>query len=81
MYPALNNKNAVVMYCAAKRDQLDKPRVVTDCRLRNLAVYKKQTSLPNIDELIALVATYPVWSNINLAYGYFNIRVEVSSEK
>jgi hypothetical protein len=81
MYPAPNDKNAVVMFCVAKRDQPDKPRFVTDCRLRNLAVYKKQTPLPNIDELIELVAAYPVWSKIDLADGYFNIRVEEDSEQ
>ena len=79
--PAPNDKNAVVMFYIAKRDQPDKPRFVTGCRLRNLAVYKKQTQLPNIDELIELVATYSVWSKIDLADGYFRIRVEESSEK
>ena len=81
MYPAPNNKNTVVMFCVAKRDQADKPRFVTDCRLRNLAIYKKQTPLPNIDKLIELVATYSVWSKIDLADGYFNIRVEEISAK
>ena len=37
--------------------------------------------MPNIDELIELVAVYPVWSKIDLADGYFNIRVEESSVK
>ena len=54
---------------------------MTDCRLRNLAVYKKQTLLSNSDKLIQLVAAYPVWSKIDLADGYFNIKVEESSEK
>ena len=81
MYSAPNDKNAVVMFCVAKQDQPDKPRFVIDCCLRNLAVYKKQTPLPNIDDLIELVAAYPVWSKIDLADGYFNIRVEESSEK
>ena len=81
MYPASKDKNAVVMFCVAKRDQPDKPRFVTDCRLRNLAVYKKQTPLPNIDELIELLAAYLVWSKIDLADGYFNIRIEESSGK
>ena len=80
-YPAPNNKNKVVMFCVAKRDQPDKPRFVTDCCLRNLAVYKKQIPLPNVDELIELVAAYLVWRKIDLADGYFNIRVEESSEK
>ena len=69
------------MFCVAKRDQPDKPRFVTDCRLRNPAVSKKQTPLPNIDKLIELVAAYPVWSKIDLADGYFNISVEESWEK
>ena len=81
MYRAPNDKNAVVMFCIAKRDQPDKARFVTDCRLRNLGVYKKQTPLPNIGKLIELVATYPVWSKIDLADGYFNMRVEESSQK
>ena len=81
MYPADNDKNAVVMCYVAKRDQPDILRFVTDCHLRNLAVYKKQTPLPNIAELIELVTSYPVWSKIDLADGYFNIRVIESSEK
>ena len=81
MYRAPNDKNAVVMFCIAKRDQPDKARFVTDCRLRNLGVYKKQTPLPNIGKLIELVVTYPVWSKIDLADGYFNMRVEESSQK
>ena len=60
MYLAPNDKNAGIMFCVTKREQPDKPRLVTDYRLRNLAVYKKQTPLPNIDELIDLVAAYPV---------------------
>ena len=54
---------------------------MTDYRLKNLAIYKKQTPLPNIDKLIELVAAYPVWNKIDLADGYFNIRVEESSEQ
>ena len=49
MYLAPNDKNAVVMFSVAKRDQPDKPRFVTDCRLKNVTVYKKHTSLSNID--------------------------------
>ena len=64
------------MFCIVKRDQPDKPGFVTDYRLRNLAVYKKHTPLPNINKLIELVTTYPVCSKIDLADGYFNIRVE-----
>ena len=81
MYPALNYKNTVIMFCIAKLDLLNKSRFVTDCHLKNLAVYEKQTLLSNIDKLIELVATYSVWSKIDLADGYFNIRVEESSEK
>ena len=71
----------MVIFCVAKRDQPDKPRFVTDCRLRKQAVYKKQTPLLNIDKLIELVAAYPVWSKIDLAHRYFYIRGEESSEK
>ena len=60
MYPAAKDKNAVVMFCVAKRDQPVKPRFMTDCRIRNLAVYKKQILLPNIVELIELVTAYIV---------------------
>ena len=81
MYTSLNDNNAIVVLCVANRDQLDKPRFVTDSRLKNLAVYKMQTQLPNIDKLIELVTAYLVWSKIDLADGYFNIRVEESSQK
>ena len=60
MYPTSNDKNAVIMFCVAKRDQPNKPRFVTDCCLRNLGIYKNQTPLPNINELIELVAANPV---------------------
>ena len=69
MYPTPYNKTAVVMFCVAKGDQLNKPRFVTDCGLKNLAVYKKQTPLHNIDKLITLVPMYPVWNKIDLADG------------
>ena len=59
MYPAPNDKHAVVMFCVAKQDQPDKPRFVKDYHLRNLAAYKKQAPLPNIDELMELVTAYP----------------------
>ena len=70
MYPAPNNKHAVFGSCVTKRGQLDEPRCVTDCHLKNLAVCRKQTLLSNIDELIQLVATYPLWSKIDLANQY-----------
>ena len=57
------------MFCVSKRHQRDKPRFVTDCSLKNLAVYEEQILLPNIDELIELVAAHPVWSKIHLADG------------
>ena len=78
MYLAFKNKNAVVMFCLAKRDQPDKLKFVTDYRLRNLVFYKKQTPLFNFDKLIELVAAYPVWSTIDVSDGYFNTRVEES---
>ena len=81
IYPTPKDKNAILMFCVAKRDLPDKARFVTDCRLRNLAVYKRQTPLPNIEELIELVAAHLVWSKIDFADIYFNIRVEESSEK
>ena len=60
MYSTPNNQNAVFIFGANKQEQPDKPRFVTDYDLRNLVVCKKQTLLPNIDELIELVATYLV---------------------
>ena len=60
MHPAPNNKNAVDMFCVAKRNQPDKPRLVTDCWLRNLAGCKKEIPLPNVDKLIELVIADPV---------------------
>lgn len=78
---ATNYKNALFIFYIAKRDQADKPRFVTDCWLRNLAVPKKHTSLPYIDELIELVATYKVWTKTDLADRYFNISVQESSEE
>ena len=48
--------------------------------MRNLYVYKKQTLLANNDELIKLVTIYLVWSKLDLAFGYFNIRVKESSK-
>ena len=51
-YLVPNDKNKVVMFSVAKRDPPDEPRFVTECRVRNLAIYKKQTPLPNIDEII-----------------------------
>ena len=78
MNPASNNKNAVVMFCVAKPDQPDKPRFVTDCPLRNLAVYKRHTLLHNIGKVIQIGTVYRVWSNGDLADGYFHIRVEGS---
>ena len=56
IYAAPNDKDALVVFCTAKRDPPDKPSFVTDCRLGNLAIYKKQSPLPNIVKLIALVA-------------------------
>ena len=43
MYPAPNNQNVVVMFSVAKWDPPDKPRFVTDYRLKNQNIYKKQT--------------------------------------
>ena len=54
---------------------------MTHCHPRNLAVYKKQTPLPNIDKLIELVDTYQAPNKKDLVNGYFNIRVEESSER
>ena len=69
------------MFYEAKRDQLYKLQFMTDYHLRNLAFYKHQTSLPNIDQLSSLVAACLVWSKIDLADVYFYISIEESSEK
>ena len=81
MYLAPIEQNIVIMFCVVKRNQPDQPRFVTDYYLRNFAIYKKQTLLPNIDKRIELVTTYPVWSKIYLVDRYFNNREEESSEK
>ena len=81
MYHVPNDKNAIIMFRAAKRNLPNKPQFVTDCLRRNLAICKKQTPLTNINELIELVAVYPIPSKIDLADRYFNIRVEECSEK
>ena len=81
IYSASNNLNTVVMFWVAKRDQLDKSMFVTNYPVRNLAVYKKQTLLRNINELMELVAAYSVWSIIDWADADFNIRIVENSEK
>ena len=78
---ASNNKNLVIKICVVKQYQSDQPMFVPYCPVRNVAVYKGQTSLPNIDRLTELVATYQVWSKIDLADGYFDIRVKQGLEK
>ena len=78
---ASNYKIAVFIFCIAIEDWADKPRFVTHSYLRNLAVYKMQTLLPNIQKLIELVATNPVLRNTDLAERHFHINVEESSEK
>ena len=62
------------MFSVIQYKQPDKPRFVTDCCLRNPAVDKKHTPLPNITELIELFAAYSVWRKIDLTDGYFNIK-------
>ena len=81
MYAPSNNKIAVVIFGVWGQNQQDKARFGTDCYLRNLAVYKKQTVLRNIKEWMELVGTYTELSKIDLPYGYFNIRVEESFKK
>ena len=49
MQPAPNRQNTVVILCLAKQDQLDKAKCIEHCRPRNLAVYKKENQLCNID--------------------------------
>ena len=81
MCPAPNDQNTGLMFSVAKPDQPDKPRFVTNCNQRNLAIYKKETPLPYINKLIELDADYLVWYKIDFADGYFNSKVEESSEK
>ena len=76
MYAASNDKDCVVMFYVANRDKPDKPSIVTSCQLGNLAIYQKQTPLRNIEMIIKLVAAHSVWSVIDLADPYFNIKVE-----
>ena len=81
MYFASNDKNVVVMFCVSKGNHLDKPRFMADCRLRNPAIYQTQTLMTNITKLTKLITANPIWSKIDLADEYLNIRVEESSEK
>ena len=69
------------MFDVIIRDPPDKLRFVIRNRLSNLGVYNKQTPLPNINDLIDLVTACPLYSKIDLADRYFNIRVEERSEK
>ena len=58
MYHTTEKQKEVLMFYVAKQDLPDTLRFVTDCHLRNLAIYEKQTTLHNLDKLIELVATY-----------------------
>ena len=69
------------MFYVAQSDPPDKSRFASDFSLRNLVVDKKQTPLPNIDELFEQVAGCLVWSKRNLEDGYFYITVDKSLEK
>ena len=81
MYSGPNHQNIVIVFCMAKQYPLDKPRFLIDCHLRNLAIYKKETPLPNIKELIKLVVGHTAWSKIDTADRYCNIRIEESSKQ
>ena len=52
-----------------------------DARDRNEAVDPNHTPLSTIEELIRLVAARKYWSKIDLADGYYNIRIEEDSEQ
>jgi len=70
-----------VLFVQAKRDDPTKPRCILDTRDRNEAVDPNHTPLPSIEELMELVTAQKYWSKIDLADGYYNIRIEEDSEQ
>jgi len=62
-----------------KQDDPSKPRCLLDARDRNVAVDPNHPTLPSIEELMELVAARKYWSEIDLADGYHNIRIEEDS--
>jgi len=71
----------VVLFVQAKRDDPTKPWCILDARDQNEAVDPNHTLLPGIEELIELVAAWKYWSQIDLADGYYNNRIEEDSEQ
>jgi len=81
IYRAEHDTNAVVLFVQAKRDDPTKPRRILDAGDRNEAVDPNHTPLPSIEELMELVAARKYCSKIDLADGYYNIRIEEDSEQ
>jgi len=81
IYRSEHDINAVVLFVQAKRDDPTKPRRIPDARDRNEAVEANHTPLPNIGELMELVAARIYWSMIDLAEGYHHIRIEEDLEQ
>jgi len=63
------------------RDDPTKPWHILDARDQNNIVDSNYTPLPSIVELMKLVNARKYWSKIDLADGYYNIRIEEDSEK
>jgi len=81
IYRAEHDTNVLVLFVKPKRDDPTKPRRSLDARDRNEAIDPNHTPLPNIEELMELVAARKYWSKIDLADEYHNIRIEEDSEQ
>ena len=69
------------MFTQPRRDRHKEARFLLDCRPRNAAIIRNHTPLPNIDEAIAFVAAWPLWSKIDLIDVYHNIGLDPDSEE
>jgi len=81
VYHAEHDTNAVVLFVQAKRDDPTKPRRLLGARDRNDGFDLNHTPPASIEEFMDLVAARKYWSKIDLADGYYNIRIEEDSEQ
>jgi len=81
IYRAEHDTNTVVLFVQAKWDDPTNSRRILDARDRNEAIDPNHTPLPSIDEFMDLVAARMYWSKIDLADGYYNIRIEEDSKQ
>ena len=73
--------NSVVMFTQHKRDRPKEPRLLPYCRPRNAVTIRNHSPLPNIEQVIEIVAARQLCSKIDLTDGYHNIRINPGSEK